>query len=351
MKLKNKDYVQTSTLREIAKKADIICLVGVRSGGKSFAVRRLIIEDAYKDGKKFCYLRRYDIDAKDTNAGQYFTDAPYIGTLTDDKCNSVNVWHHNIYLAHFDADKVKTVNDMQIGRSFALSTAEHYKSQAFPDYDNIVFEEFITDNAYLPDEPTKLQNFMSTVFRDRPGCKTWLVGNKLSRMCPYFREWSLTKTAKQENGTVEYYTMDSGTVIAVYMTDTTKHANKLFFGNANKQITKGEWESKEYPHLDDMQNFKPIYTCVLANGGAKFLMLFGQYKQGFIWYIQPKTSEIQPHTRVICSEPNTDPLYTTTFRGLTDKEQHIFQLLKAGEILFSDNLTGTEFYQCFNNML
>lgn len=349
--IKKKEYVQTNTLRDIAKKADIILLVGVRSGGKSFAVRQLCIEDAYKNGKKFCYLRRYDIDAKDSNAGQYFTDTPYISTLTEGKSTSVNVWHHNIYLAHFDDNKVKTVNDMQIGRSFALSTAEHYKSQSFPDYDNIIYEEFITDNAYLgADEPTKLQNFMSTVFRDRKGCKTWLVGNKLSRMCPYFREWSLTKTTKQENGTIEYYKMDSGTIIAVYMTDTTKHANKLFFGNASKQITKGEWESKEYPHLDDMQNFTPLYTCVMVYLGTKFLLLFGKYKNGFMWYVQPKTSEIQPHTRVICKEPNADPLYTTSFRGLTEKEQYIFNLLKNGEVLFSDNLTGTEFNQSFINL-
>ena len=58
MKLKTKDYVQVSTLRQIAEKADIILLVGVRSGGKSFAVRQLCIEDAYKNGSKFAYLRR-----------------------------------------------------------------------------------------------------------------------------------------------------------------------------------------------------------------------------------------------------------------------------------------------------
>lgn len=350
MKLKTKDYVQTKTLREIAEKADIILLVGVRSGGKSFAVRRLVIEDAYKGAGKFAYLRRYDIDAKDSNAGQYFTDCPYISTLTEDKMQSVNVYHHNIYLAHFDDDKLKTKNDILIGRSFALSTAEHYKSQSFPDYNNIIYEEFITDNAYLPDECTKLQNFMSTIFRDRPNCKTWLIGNKLSRMCPYFREWGLTKTVKQENGTVEYYTMDSGTRIAVYMTDTTKHANKLFFGNASKQITKGEWETKEFPHLENFADFKPIYTCVLLYQGNKFLMQFGNYKKGFVWYVQPKNTEVQPHTRTINPIPNADPLSTTTFRGLTEQEQYIFSLLKANEIVFSDNLTGTEFHQCFDNV-
>lgn len=348
---KKKDYVQTSTLREIAKKADIIILIGVRSGGKSFAVRQLCIEDAWNNGTQFAYLRRYDIDARDNNSAQYFADAPYISTLTKDKCQSVNVWHHNIYLAHFDDKKCKTANDMLIGRAFALSTAEHYKSQAFPKINNIIYEEFITDNAYLPDEPTKLQNFMSTIFRDRPNCKTWLVGNKLSRMCPYFREWSLTKTQKQENGTIEYYKMDSGTTIAVYMTDTTKHANKLFFGNAAKQITKGEWESKEYPHLDNFSDFKPIYTCVLVNGGAKFLLQFGKYKGGHIWYVQPKTSEVQNRTRVINPKPSHDPYSTTTFRGLTPQEQIIFNLLKAGEVVFSDNLTGTEFYQCYNNII
>ena len=126
-------------------------------------------------------------------------------------------------------------------------------------------------------------------------------------------------------------------------------SNKTFFGNNAKAINGGEWETKEYQHLDNFNDFEPVYTVVVNYKGNMFLCQFGKYKEdsanGYIWYIQPKTSSIQPNTRVICDRVSSNPLYTTTLRGLTANEQFIFNLLKAGEVVFSDNLTGTEFNQ------
>ena len=77
MKLKTKDYVQVSTLRQIAEKADIILLVGVRSGGKSFAVRQLCIEDAYKNGK----IRAIGVSKKNLKF-KFIVDSLTLATLT-----------------------------------------------------------------------------------------------------------------------------------------------------------------------------------------------------------------------------------------------------------------------------
>lgn len=349
MNKRKEQYVQADFVRKISEKADIIILLGQRSNGKSFACRQLVIEDFVKKGKQFAYLRRWDLDAKDNNTTQYFNDVPYISNLTDGNSTLVDVYHHDIYLSHFDPDKLKVIHDKKCGRAFGLSIAERYKSQSFPQIDNIIFEEFITNKQYLNNEVQEFDNFRSTIFRTRPGCKVYMIGNKLSRVNPYLRDYGLTHVSQQKNGTVEYY-KKGDTTVAVYMTEVLQ-TNKTFFGNNAKAINAGEWETKEYQHLDNYDDFEPLYTVVVNYKGNMFLCQFGKYKDpfnnstGYIWYIQPKTSSIQPNTRVICDRVSSSALYTTTLRGLTANEQYIFNLLKAGEVVFSDNLTGTEFNQ------
>lgn len=72
------------------------------------------------------------------------------------------------------------------------------------DYDYILYEEFITDNSYLYDEPRQLQQFVSTVARSEK-LTVILIGNTLSRVCPYFSEWCLEGVLKQKQGTIEIY--------------------------------------------------------------------------------------------------------------------------------------------------
>lgn len=349
MNKRKEQYVQADFVRKISEKADIIILLGQRSNGKSFACRQLVIEDYVKKSKQFAYLRRWDLDAKDNNTTQYFNDVPYISNLTDGNSTLVDVYHHDIYLSHFDADKLKVIHDKKCGRAFGLSIAERYKSQSFPQIDNIIFEEFITNKQYLNNEVQEFDNFRSTIFRTRPGCKVYMIGNKLSRVNPYLRDYGLTHVSQQKNGTVEYY-KKGNTTVAVYMTEVLQ-TNNTFFGNNAKAINAGEWETKEYQHLDNYDDFEPLYTMIVNYKGNMFLCQFGKYKDpfnnstGYIWYIQPKTSSIQPNTRVICDRVSSSSLYTTTLRGLTANEQYIFNLLKAGEVVFSDNLTGTEFNQ------
>lgn len=344
---KRKDFVQADFVRKISEKADIIILLGQRSNGKSYACRQIVLEDFVKQGKQFGYLRRWDLDSKDNNTTQYFNDAPYISNLTNGNSAFVDVYHHDIYLSHFDESKMKVIHDKKCGRAFGLSIAERYKSQSFPTMDNILFEEFITNKQYLNNEVQEFDNFRSTIFRLRPNCKVYMIGNKLSRVNPYLREYGLVHVQQQKNGTVEYYKKEK-TTVAVYMTEVLAN-NHTFFGNNAKSINAGEWETKEYQHLDNYDAFEPMYTIVVNYKGNMFLCQFGKYKEdsinGYIWYIQPKTSSIQPNTRVICDRVNSSPLYTTTLRGLTANEQYIFNLLKAGEAVYSDNLTGTEFNQ------
>ena len=107
-------------------------------------------------------------------------------------------------MSTFFNEKGEEVKLAECGTYCALNEYERYKSWAFVDYSYILYEEFITDGVYLNDEPRLLQQFVSTVARLKR-ITVILIGNTLSRVCPYFNEWCLEGVLKQKQGTIEVY--------------------------------------------------------------------------------------------------------------------------------------------------
>ena len=64
-------------------------------------------------------------------------------------------------------------------------------SASFIDVDRIIFEEFMERGSYIPHEPDRLMVFYSTVDRKRGVTKLYMVGNSITRVCPYIKEWDL----------------------------------------------------------------------------------------------------------------------------------------------------------------
>lgn len=340
---KKKNYVSVDKIRKI--NTDYLLLLGERSNGKSYAVKSLILKECYKLKREFIYLRRFDLDIKDSVSVHYFSDAP-VYEITDGEYSCVDVYRKTIYFANVNEDG-KIIRGQKIGYCHALSGAEHYKSLSFPKVDYIDYEEFISvDGHYLFNEPDKLQHYVSTIFRHKRS-KVYLVGNTISRICPYYREWGLEKGLKnQKQGEVKMYKIGD-TDIAVYLTDSLNYNSGMFFGNIANNITKGDYETLILPHLPKPKfRYKVLYTFVLEYNEFRFLceLLQDQEQSNNItWYIQPKTSDIQNKTRVISNIYNINPYYQTSFKGLTANEQQVIKLLFEEQVCYSDNLTGTEF--------
>jgi len=88
------------------------------------------------------------------------------------------------------------------GYAVALSTEQNYAGASYLDVEDIIFEEFMSRNVYLANESNKLMNFYATVDRKRLTTRLWLVGNSISRVCPYINDWNLHKiisSQKQRN--------------------------------------------------------------------------------------------------------------------------------------------------------
>lgn len=368
IKIKLNEYVSRETLHQID--ARYIILIGGRNNGKSFATKEDVIRNALDKGEEFAYIRRYKEDCKQYMVNEYFSDilcdqdgVNHLLEWSGGKYNAIVTYNQGIYFGSMDEESGKIVRGQRFGRMFGLSWATHYKSLSYPQITTAVYEEFITDGEYLKSgsvsEPKIFMNLISTIFRDRKG-RVYLVGNTVSRINPYFKEWSLKGIPKQQPNSIEYYSYkykdntgkEAISRIACYMTHSREKNSGMFFGNAAKTITTTVWETEESDTLSvDKDKCNSLYQVVMKYDDNMFLLEFLELPDGVVtWFVSPKTTPIKDGTRIISNELILSDLATRSFRGITEKEQKIFNYLKDDRVMFSDNLTATEFKQCYSMM-
>ena len=360
-------YVQSTTLNKIREdlRPQYFMITSDRNDGKSYAVKETALRDFWEKGLEFAYLRRYEIDIKREDQSLYWSDFSdgeknLVKEITGGKWSEV--------IAPRGGKTFNLANPVEgqpgkydigplCGRIHALSIAKSYKSMQYPAIGNIIFEEFVTDSGYLFNEPSRLFQYVSTIFRGRMGT-VWLVGNNVSRLNPYFREWQLVNALKMKPGDLdtykETYTDEDGnlseTTVAMYWPDVEGKAGKksMFFGNAAGMIQGKRFDSREMTHLERPRNeYEVRYSVVMESGaGLNFLMTLLQHRTErarVLWYVEPKTTEIQKGTRIIGAIPHEGRRWTKDFIPLTPREAKAFQYFKLGRVAYSDNLTGTEF--------
>lgn len=331
--------------------AEYMMLLGMRSNGKSYAVKEFLLNEAYKNGKKFVYLRRYKDDIKQYFVESYFSDMN-IEKITDGIYDQIVAWQGYLYFAKSNEDDPtkSPVRGGKIGRYCALNEAVRYKSNAFVGFEYINYEEFITDGVYLSNEPEKLQQFISTVARDK-NIKVFLIGNTISRVCPYFAEWALAGTLKQKPGTIELYRQhdDKGNItstIAVENCTVVENTSKMFFGNATKQILSGEWDVKSSPRLPGkLEDYEIIYEMQIAYQMFIFNVKLVIDPDGNVYtYIYP-AKDLNEKGRILSTDFSTYPQTTSDFDRSRRGECKILECFSKNKVCFSDNLTAADFEQ------
>jgi hypothetical protein len=324
--------------------AAYLMLLGMRANGKSYAVKEEVLKDAYQNKINFVYLRRWREDIKQAAVEAYFADMP-IEKITDGKYNAVVAWQSYLYFAVV-TDEGHAERGQRIGRYCALNEAIRYKSQAFVNYGWIVYEEFITDEVYLSEEPTKLLQFVSTVAR-LGSIKVVLIGNTMSRVCPYFNEWQLQGTLRQKPGTIEVYHMhyDKFTVdIAVENCEVLERDSLLFFGSAAKQIISGEWDVKESPRLPKkLKEYDEVFRLDVKFNLLSFhLTLLVDDTGQMLLYIFPAKSH-KKDVRLITDDFANDVYTTRHLRRDSRAELKLAECWRQGKVCYSDNLTAADF--------
>lgn len=321
-----------------------LMLLGQRSNGKSFQVKKTVLEAAYHHDKLFIYLRRWEKDIKQDYVTEYFSDMP-IKEITSGVYEGVIAYQGYIYFYNLDDDN-KIIKGKTIGRYLALNLNERYKSQVFKDYEYLIYEEFITDRLYLDNEPRTLMQLVSTIFRDRKGT-VFLVGNTLSRVSPYFHEWDLRHVLQQRLGTIElyhYHVGDDTIDLAVEYCANSNKTNTMFFGQASKQIISGEWDTEDLPHLPgNQEQYECVYKVCVKYQSFNFMMNLLIDEDGSkIVFVYPHTGKTKVD-RIIQDEFSTDPMINNRLDPRHKPEAHMMDCFRFNKVCYSDNLTGTDF--------
>lgn len=163
-------------------------ILGMRGGGKTYGSLKYCIEQHLKWKKKginwqFIYMRRMKTELE---------------KLTISRGGRLFKAVENEFPTHkLTAESNTLYCDKEIiGYSVPLSTASILKSDAFPDVQMIVFDEFIIDNRgtyhYLKDEVTKFLDAYETIARGRD-VKVFFLSNAVSVTNPYFDYFHLDK--------------------------------------------------------------------------------------------------------------------------------------------------------------
>ena len=343
------------SLNKINKKnATYNVIFGERSNGKTYATLKQVLENYFSDGSQFAYIRRWSVDVQPKRMNNLFNaiiEDGYLEKLSGGKFTAIFYRTGRFYLCTYN-DKGKPIYNEEdiIGYAFSLSENEHNKANSYPRVTTIIFDEFLTNKIYLPDEFILFMNTVSTIVRQRTNVKIYMLGNTVNKFCPYFKEMGLTNILSMKQGSIDLYTYrESKLKVAVEYADSKKKfkKNNFYFAFNNpklKMITGGAWELNIYPHapvkwlpkniiftyfIDFNDN---IYQCEIINKDNNVFT-----------YIHEKTTPIK--------NPDKDIIYTLDYnpkinynvnilKPLTDYQNKITWFYTHDRVYYQDNNVG-----------
>lgn len=362
--------------------ANINLIYGERSNGKSYQVKHKkgvlkyledtvtyhdnytdkgnIIKECIKKGSRFILMRRWREEISSDLIEKYFDDVD-IMKLTDNKYNCITMFKKQLYLSIYNNEDGKIKRVERIGYVVALSTEQKYAGGSFLDVTDIIFEEFMSRGIYINNEPDKLMNFYSTVDRKRGTTRLWLVGNTISKVCPYLIEWGLMDIIKhQKQGDINTLWIPTGEFdedgisvevkIAIEYCTSTGNSSYVI-GKHKDMLNKGEWQSDPQPHLPKSYKcYKILYRLVFLYQGFKFIgeYLMDNENKDTCWFVYPYEGVIKDNILVFSDVIKTSPYWQKDIYNPLIKNDRLRDLLKTfkeSNIFYASDMCGTDFKQ------
>lgn len=234
-------------------------IFGKRSSGKTYSSLKYALEQFIKYGKQTVYLRRWQDDITGQRGQKVFSDfynRDFIEKLSKGKYQGLKYFNRACYFCTFDDNGRAVYNESDLFCYFmCLSDVEHDKSTGgYSNVSTVIFDEFIARQGYLTDEFTKFINVLSTIIRGKTDVKIIMLGNTLSKFCPYFKEMGISHIMNMKQGDTDIYEYGESK-LKVYVHYTQENvgqtASNFYFAFDNPKlsmITKGSWELPIYPH-------------------------------------------------------------------------------------------------------
>lgn len=350
IKLKPKYY----SLKQIKQKgARYNVIFGERSNGKSYSVLNEGVEHYAKTGKQMAIIRRWDEDFKGKRASQMFDALVSNGEVkryTDNEWTDIYYYAGKWYFCRFDESGKRETKDEPFAFAFSLSAMEHDKSTSYPNVDLILFDEFLSRSMYIPDEFMLFMNTLSTIIRHRNDVIIYMLGNTVTKYCPYFHEMGLTHIKDMKPGDIDVYEYgDSGLRVAVEYCSPNKSGKEsdVYFAFNNpklKMITGGSWELDVYPHCPI--KYKPsdiLFTYFIEFDGDMLQCEIVQVDESTFTFIHRKTTPLKnvDSDLIFTSEYSPKPNYRRRInKPRTDIERKISEFFITDKVFYQDNETG-----------
>lgn len=334
-------------------------IIGARSNGKTHSVCRHIIENYFARGERAAYIRRWDEDIQPKHLSSLFNPhIPLIEELSGGEWNSVCYRAKEFHLCYVDEEgKIVAKDPTAFCVTASINTAEHTKGQDRGEIHIVCFDEFMTRNAYLPNEFVQYCNLLSSLIRNRDNCIIYMLANTVNRYCPYFKEMGLKDVESMPQGQIYmYHYGNADLTVAVEYCDPVKATEKVaskYFAFDNPQlemITTGAWELMMYA--------RPPYKIEEKDIKYRFYIQFGEALLcGEIVHPKNRTADLfiffHPQTKDIEITDKT-VLYTDGFttsryhvRFLKDQPTELHKLITSlivkKAICFNSNETGEIF--------
>ena len=258
-------------------------VVGQRGVGKSYSIKKYLINHFIETGKKFIYCRRWTTDIQGKTLITVFSDVmdkeDFKLPGTDGyKYVSIEPKGGLFYVVVAKDEYSKPTYLYEIGRITCVSSAEKFKGGTYNNYDSIFFDEFITERGYVngDGEPEQFNKILQTVARsENDKVKIFMAGNPDSQieMCPYLYDMALDYATMEPNMVYKYNTIGpdgierENTKIFIKLAELGANYLNLevwgIWGRTGEDIMSatGSVKINHYIHLTDKmaEDFKPIY--------------------------------------------------------------------------------------------
>ena len=177
----------------LPRNADVNLIIGARGLGKTYGVRRYMLEDYIKNGICFVEVTRYREENNDVAAN-------YFDRITED--NIFPEWEFRVHNKVAEARRTGNKEWRTCGYFIPLSLQQQKKKSTYVRVRNICMDEIIIDNddryhTYLKNEFEQLAKLVDTVTRERADDtglrkpRVFLLGNACDAFNPYFRHYDV----------------------------------------------------------------------------------------------------------------------------------------------------------------
>lgn len=341
--------------------ANYFLIYGEKSNGKSYQVKHKEGVEHYLETKmRFVLLRRWKEDISNLWIEQYFSDID-VEKLTKGKYNCVSCYRKVLYLSNYNVDNAKMARGEKIGYVMALSTEQHYSGASFLDVDRIIFEEFMERGSYLPNEADKLMILYSTIDRKRGTTKLYMVGNSISRVCPYIPAWGLEKLFSQmKQGDIVTKTInneENDVVIAIEYCRASG-GKQMTIGNASQMVDKGSWQTYPQPKLPhSYKEYNVLFRFGFQYKTFKFIceyLINRNTNENTVWFIYPFYKEFSKKIIVFSDLIKESKYWQRDIYNISiknDRLRNLFMTFKENRIFYASDMCGTDFKQVIDFLI